>query len=94
MRKKLVIIGAGSAMFTQGLVMDLIKKNPGGCKWKLALVDIDSEVLEDVYKLVTKMIQGKQADIELEMSTERCDVLPGTTPPCLAESPAPCAWCQ
>lgn len=40
---------------------------------KLALVDIDSEVLEDVYKLVTKMIQGKQADIELEMSTEKYD---------------------
>lgn len=77
MRKKMVIIGAGSAMFTQGLVMDLIKKNPGGCKWKLALVDIDGEVLEDIYKLVMKMIQGKQADIEVEMSTERCDVLAG-----------------
>lgn len=49
MRKKLVIIGAGSAMFTQSLVMDLINNNPGGCKWKLALVDIDGEVLEDMY---------------------------------------------
>ncbi len=77
MRKKMVIIGAGSAMFTQGLVMDLIKKNPGGHKWKLALVDIDGEVLEDVYKLVMKMVAGKQADIEVDMSTDRCDVLPG-----------------
>ncbi|HHY82257.1 MAG TPA: hypothetical protein GX505_06215 [Clostridiales bacterium] len=77
MRKKLVIIGAGSAMFTQGLVMDLIKKNPGGYKWKLSLVDIDGEILEDVAKLVTKMIQGKEADIELDWSTDRCDCLPG-----------------
>lgn len=77
MRKKLVLIGAGSAMFTQGLVMDLIRMSPGGNKWKLALVDIDGEVLTHVHKLVTKMIQGKQADIELEVSTERTDVLPG-----------------
>jgi alpha-galactosidase len=77
MRKKIVIIGAGSVMFIQGLIMDLIRKKPGGCKWALALVDINPEVLEDVYGLAMKMIQGKQADIELEMSTDRCDVLPG-----------------
>ena len=77
MNRKLVIIGAGSAMFTQGLVMDLIKKNPGGCKWKLALVDIDGVILEDVAKFITKMIKGKNADIELEWSTDRCDCLPG-----------------
>jgi alpha-galactosidase len=77
MRKKIVIIGAGSAMFTQGLVMDLIRRNPGGCKWKLALVDIDGEVLEDIFKLVMKMVEGRQADVEVEMSTDRRDVLPG-----------------
>ncbi len=77
MRKKLVIIGAGSAMFTQGLVMDLIKKNPGGGKWKLVLVDIDEEVLQDVCKLAAKMIEGKQANIVLEMTTDRREALPG-----------------
>jgi alpha-galactosidase len=77
MRKKIVIIGAGSVMFIQGLVMDLIKKKPGGLKWKLAIVDINGEVLDDIYGLVMKMIQGKQSDIELERSTDRCDVLPG-----------------
>jgi alpha-galactosidase len=76
-RKKLVIIGAGSAMFTQGIVMDLIHKSPGGHRWSLGLVDIDGEVLEDIFKLVTKMVQEKQADIEVERSTERCDLLPG-----------------
>jgi alpha-galactosidase len=77
MRKKMVLIGAGSAMFTQGLVIDLIKKNPGGCKWKLSLVDIDGEILEDVAKLVVKMIQAQNADIELDWSTDRRDCLPG-----------------
>lgn len=77
MRKKIVIIGAGSVMFIQGLVMDLIKKQPGGLKWKLALVDINAEVLDDICGLVMKMIQGKQADIEVERATDRCDALPG-----------------
>ncbi len=77
MNKKIVIIGAGSAMFTQGLVMDLIKKKPGGHQWKLALVDIDGGILEDIVLLVKKMICAKDADIELEWSTNRCDCLPG-----------------
>ncbi|NJD04323.1 MAG: hypothetical protein FIA99_17400, partial [Ruminiclostridium sp.] len=75
MRKKLVIIGAGSAMFTQGLVMDLIK-NPGKNKWHLALVDIDAQVIDSIAKLVKKMLEAKNADIELSYSTDRCDVLP------------------
>ncbi|NLC67674.1 MAG: hypothetical protein GX754_02575 [Clostridiaceae bacterium] len=77
MRKKLVIIGAGSAMFTQGIVMDMINKNPGGHKWHLALVDIDEHVLDGVSRLVKKLFEKKQADIELSWSTDRKDVLPG-----------------
>lgn len=76
MEKKLVLIGAGSSMFTQGIVLDLIE-NPGKYKWKLALVDIDSEVLNSITKLVKKMIAAKNADIEISSSIDRCDVLPG-----------------
>ncbi len=76
MRKKMVIIGAGSAMFTQALVMDLINK-PGKYSWSLALVDIDVPVLESVTKLVKKMATAKNADIEISSSADRCDVLPG-----------------
>ena len=54
MRKKLVIIGAGSAMFTQGLAADLITKQPGGAKWHLSLVDIDEKVLDGIVRLVKK----------------------------------------
>jgi len=77
MHKKMVILGAGSAMFTQGLVMDMLDKNPGGHKWHLALVDIDEYVLNGVAKLVKKMVEKKKADIELSWSTDRKDVLQG-----------------
>lgn len=76
-RKKMVIIGAGSAMFTQGLVMDLMRKNPGGHRWKVSLVDIDGGVLEDVHRLVRKMVEGRGADLEVERTTDRREALPG-----------------
>jgi alpha-galactosidase len=76
MRKKIVLIGAGSSMFTQGLVMDIIN-NPGKNSWTLALVDIDPLALEPITKMVRKMIDGRQADIELLSSTDRREVLPG-----------------
>ena len=38
MKEKIVLIGAGSAMFTRGLVGDLIRS---GMEADLALVDID-----------------------------------------------------
>jgi len=50
-RHKLVLIGAGSTVFTQRLVADTIASpRPDG--WDLALVDIDAEVLELVHALV------------------------------------------
>ncbi len=77
MKKKMVIIGAGSAMFTQGLVTDLIESNPGGHEWSIALCDIDEKVLNDVTLLVRKMLDAKHLDVELTSSPNRCDVLPG-----------------
>jgi alpha-galactosidase len=74
MAQKIVLIGAGSAMFTQGLVADLILS---GQPWRLGLVDIDPEALEVAVGLARRMIQYKDAPIELESSLDRCDVLPG-----------------
>ncbi len=45
MGKKIVLIGAGSAVFTQGLVADLILTPELG-PWQLGLVDIDPDALE------------------------------------------------
>lgn len=72
--KKMVIIGAGSAMFTQGLVADLILD---GSAWKLALVDIDPKALATAEGLARRMIEAKDAPLTLGSSTDRRDVLPG-----------------
>jgi alpha-galactosidase len=49
--KKIVLIGAGSASFTQGLVADMMIA-AGGQEWKLGLVDISPEALDMVKNLV------------------------------------------
>ena len=74
--KKMVILGAGSAVFTQGLVMDLIK-NPGPNEWELALVDIEENTLKAMEKLVGKMIEAKGAKLKVIASTDRREVLAG-----------------
>ena len=76
MKKKLLIIGAGSAMFTQGLITDLIKKQPGGHTWSIALCDIDRDALEGITLLVKKMLAGSGLEMEVASSTDRCDLLP------------------
>ncbi|MCL2461774.1 MAG: hypothetical protein FWF44_03850 [Defluviitaleaceae bacterium] len=77
MKKKLLIIGAGSAMFTQGLITDLIERQPGGHEWSVALCDIDRYVLDGVTLLVKKMLARKNLDMEVTSSAERRDLLPG-----------------
>ena len=73
-RQKIVLIGAGSAMFTRGLMADLIV---AGQPWTVALVDIDAEALQTAAGLCRRMIEARQADIRLEQSIERRDVLAG-----------------
>jgi alpha-galactosidase len=73
---KIVLIGAGSAMFTIGLVSDLIKT---GLATELALVDIDPEALQTAWKLTEKMIRARQAAIRLSAATDRRQVLKGAT---------------
>jgi alpha-galactosidase len=74
--EKIVLIGAGSAMFTRGLVADLVRRNQ---EMELRLVDVDPEALKVAEGLTRKMIAARQAPIRLCASTERRDVLPGAT---------------
>jgi len=76
MSEKIVLIGAGSAVFTCGLVADILERD-----WEcdLALVDIDPEALHVAERLVQKMIEARQAPVRLSASTDRRDVLPGAT---------------
>jgi alpha-galactosidase len=73
--KKIVLIGAGSAMFTQGLVADLIL-SPDLGPWELGLVDIDPLALETAEGLSRRMVRAKNAEITLSASTDRRDILP------------------
>jgi len=76
MREKVVLIGAGSAMFTRGLIADLIGR---GWECDLALVDISPEALAVAEGLAKKMVQAKSASIAVTASTDRRDVLGGAT---------------
>jgi len=76
MPEKIILIGAGSAMFTRGLVADLIHRNES---LELGLVDVDPEALAVAEGLTRKMIESRQAPIRLSASTDRRDLLPGAT---------------
>ena len=77
-RKKIVLIGAGSAVFTKGLIADFIQSD-FGC-WEIALCDINPKILEPVVKLAKKMVEvrGAQDRITVTSSTDRTELLPGT----------------
>ena len=75
-RQKVVLIGAGSTVFTQRLVADIILAGEAD-KWELALVDIDPVTLEAVDKLVGKMLEAKGAAIPVTSTTDRKTVLKG-----------------
>ena len=66
-RRKIVLIGAGSAMFTQGLVADLILT---GQPWNLALVDIDPQALAVAKGAHRRMVAARDADITVAGSLE------------------------
>ena len=76
-RKKLVLIGAGSAVFTKGLIADFIGSDFG--TWEIGLCDINPEILEAVTRLAKKMVAVKHAEdrIHISSSVDRCDLLPG-----------------
>ncbi len=75
-RLKLVLIGAGSTVFTQRLVADLILSGQSD-RWELALVDIDPVTLTAVDALVRKMLLFKHVDFPVTSTTDRRKVLPG-----------------
>jgi alpha-galactosidase len=76
MREKIVLIGAGSAVFTRGLVADLIRM---GWEAELALVDPDPTAIAVAEGLARKMIAAKNAPVRLSASVDRRDVLSGAT---------------
>lgn len=75
-RTKLVLIGAGSTVFTQRLVADVILSGEVD-RWELALVDIDPVTLDAVDRLVRKMLAFKGVTFPIVSTTDRREVLKG-----------------
>jgi len=75
-RTKIVLVGAGSAMFTRGLVADMIQTDDIG-PWELGLVDINPQALEAAEGLSRRMAEARGSDIVIEASIDRRDILPG-----------------
>ena len=76
MNEHIVLIGAGSASFTRGLLADLIMR---GTPCDLALVDNDLQALTTAEQLARKMVAARQVPITIRASTNRRDVLQGAT---------------
>jgi len=74
--EKIVLMGAGSAVFTRGLVADLIDR---GWPAELALVDIDPDALAVAEGLTRKMLEARRSPVRLTASTDRREVLEGAT---------------
>ena len=76
MKEKIVVVGAGSAMFTRGIIRDAIIRNQ---ELVIGLVDTDPEALLVAEKLTAKMIAANKAPITVKASTDIRQILPGAT---------------
>lgn len=77
-KEKMVLIGAGSAMFTQGIVIDWLHRRPAG-EWEIALVDINPVILEATEKLVRRYMLTSDRPAKITAAVERREVLSGAT---------------
>lgn len=73
-KRNVVLIGAGSVVFTTSLLADFIAD---GREWELRLVDIDEDAANVAYNLAARMMEAKDAPITLRKSTDRREMLPG-----------------
>lgn len=75
--KKIVLIGAGSAVFTKGLIADFIQSDFGS--WEIALCDINPVILNEITRLAKKMVEIRHQEhrITITSSTDRTELLPG-----------------
>lgn len=75
----LTLLGAGSAVFTRGLLADLIGAEDLGA-WEIRLVDVDPVALDVAARLANAMVDARQAEdrIRVITATDRRKVLAGS----------------
>ena len=76
MSTQVTIIGAGSVVFSLGLVKDLCL-TPGLQGSKVFFMDIDADRLETVYRLAIRYAEDLGADLQFEKSLDREAALAG-----------------
>lgn len=75
---KIVIIGAGSADFGQGVLADFMtSKELKEFDLKLVLVDIDKVALDRMFRLSKLIKEYHKSKIKIEATTDRLEALPG-----------------
>lgn len=72
----IVLIGAGSTVFTPGLMNDLAK-SPAFSGWTVHLVDLDADAAETMARLGRRIAAEHGADLRFEAHTDRREALPG-----------------
>ncbi|MET4780570.1 hypothetical protein [Glaciihabitans sp. UYNi722] len=78
-RRVLTLVGAGSAVFTRGLLADLIGATDLGA-WDIRLVDIDPVALDVATRLAQTMVEARHSGtwISVSSSTDRRAMLAGS----------------
>jgi len=76
---KIVIIGAGSASFGGGILVDLLScEELKELELTITLVDIDKEVLERMYRFAELLKGHYSSRARIEATTDREEALPST----------------
>ena len=72
----IVLIGAGSTVFTPGLMTDLVTSG-AFAGWTVHLVDLDADAAETMARLGRRIAAHHGADLRFEPHTDRREALPG-----------------
>jgi alpha-galactosidase len=74
--RSIVLIGAGSTVFTPGLMADLVGSGTFE-GWTVHLVDLNAEAAEVMARVGRRMAEAQGADLTFVPHTDRRDALPG-----------------
>ena len=75
-KTSLVLIGAGSTVFTPGLMTDLVQ-SPAFSGWTVHLVDLDADAADTMARVGRRLAEQAGADLTFEPHTDRREALPG-----------------
>jgi alpha-galactosidase len=74
--RSIVLIGAGSTVFTPGLMRDLVGSETFA-GWTVHLVDLNAEAAEVMARVGRRMAEARGADLTFVPHTDRREALPG-----------------